>query len=108
MSEAWWKADDCITCRTCSGRAHDAVRVKKRRTLLVCCYCGVGEWTYFAPAPPPTTGEGFCFPEGRHEGKTIREVDAEPGGRQYLEWMANNEPKYREVVSQYLAAAPQA
>lgn len=62
----------------------------------------------------PVNGSGtFTFKGGKHQGKTIAEVDAEPGrngrdvGRDYLQWYADkgNDDPTKRAVKAYLAAA---
>lgn len=62
----------------------------------------------------PVNGSGtFTFKGGKHQGKTIAQVDAEPGrngrdvGRDYLTWYAEkgNDDPTKRAVKAYLAAA---
>lgn len=96
----YWPADDVITCSQCDARSHDAVEEKGRKTLLVCNFCGLGEWTYNAPKRP--ADRFHRMESGRYEGMTLDEIDKLPNGRRYIE--ALKETKLSEVVFKYLAA----
>lgn len=98
------KADGILTCYNCNGQAHDAIDEWKGKALLECCYCNVRMWTS-AFRFPETEDAGFRLKAGRHAGKTLAEVEAEPNGRQYLRWLAENDSKLRQRITDHLAAS---
>ena len=107
-----WPVDDLISCHACHGRCHDAWDDGRNRprgvsdeaTLLMCNYCGIGVWEMNVPPPPQEKNSAVRKSEGRYAGMTIGEIDAVPGGRKYLEVIANRDGSFREVASLYLAA----
>lgn len=103
MIATWWKADDVISCDRCQGRCHDAVDQRGRKTLLVCNYCGLGEWAYGAPEAP--RDESPRMASGRYAGMTLTEISKQDGGLRYLEWIRDNQPELREAVLRCLAAS---
>jgi hypothetical protein len=61
---------------------------------------------------PPTAleAESFVLDRGRYEGRTVREVDLMPGGRNYLvmilgQWQRY--PRIRDAIESYLRAHPE-
>jgi len=99
----WWPADNVAICPDCASRCHDATRQRGRNTLLVCNYCGLGVWVFNAPPPPGEQAERMKT--GRFAGMTFAEIEKQPNGRRYIEYLKENDSELSEAVSRYLAAS---
>ena len=86
------KLDGHTICDKCEASAHDVIDERRGEVLLECCFCGASKWCKApqrqAVAPVDTTE--FRFRSGRFVGMTIPEAEAQPNGRQYVEWMKAN------------------
>lgn len=99
------KADGMAVCDRCDSTMHDVLEEypEKGRLLLVCLWCNLREWVDYKPQAQSL----FRLKYGRHAGKTLAEIEREPNGRKYLEYMARTNPSLKDVITEYLAA-PQA
>ena len=105
------KLDGHTICDRCEASAHDVIDERRGEVLLECCFCGFLKWckapqrrafapadtsdqcpwsTEFRQAVEPVDTTEFRFRSGRFVGMTIPEAEAQPNGRQYVEWMKAN------------------
>lgn len=101
---------DLLTCRRCGGSAHDFLREDGKQWVLQCVFCSDIERLANPPkkpepAPPARQRDQdeFRFQFGRFAGLTIAEADAQPRGREYLEFMLSSNDKLRPRIEEYLA-----
>lgn len=94
-----------IICDRCASTMHDVLEdyPERGRRLLVCLWCNLREWESYKPAAQSSIRLKY----GRHAGKTLAEIDREPNGRKYLEYLAKTNATLKDVIEEYLAA-PQA
>lgn len=93
-------------CYRCGGGAFEEL---DDDGLLACVWCGARERLARPRRPkavPAANRDAFRFKFGRYADKTFAEVDAEPNGRRYLEWMRDTNERLRDVVGEYLDHAP--
>jgi len=93
-------------CYRCQGRAFEEA---DDEGLVECVWCGARERLQRPrrPRPEPAANrDAFRFKYGRYAGKTFAEVDAEPNGRRYLEWIRSSNERLRDSVAAYLDSAP--
>ena len=88
-----------ITCRCTSA---DMVAIDGWQCLAVCCCCATGRWMP-KPKESPKSDKEFVFRGGQHDGQTVAQVLAKPGGRRYIEWAAESHP--REFVREQVKIA---
>jgi len=100
------RLDGHISCYRCNGTARDVIGERRGEVLSECCYCGAMELCAATKkritGTPAETSE-FRFKHGRFAGMTLKEADAQPNGRKYLEWMAQNNDALRATISMHLA-----
>lgn len=85
-------ADDLFVCvdSRCKSGGFDVLAEDRGNWFIECIFCGTGQWV----RKPRTTHQGessqevFRFLGGKHPGKTIDEVAAEPHGLDYIRWAA--------------------
>lgn len=99
--------DNKHTCSRCQAMAHDVIRDERTYAVLECCFCG--QMDRVAPLmrdvrPTPKADPEFRMPTGRFVGKTLAEVDAEPRGREYLEFVRKTNEALRPAIEVYLFA----
>ena len=99
----WWPADNVAICPECASRCHDATRRHGRKALLVCNYCGLGIWVLGAPEPPSEQTQRM--ESGRFAGMTFAEIEMEPNGRRYIEYLKENDSSLSEAAKRHLAAS---
>lgn len=98
------KMDDYTNCDRCDARCHDFVREKKGELLLQCCFCSETKWVFGKAPVQKETGE-LRLKYGRHAGKTLAEIINEPRGADYLRLLAQDSPKLRGPIEDFLRSA---
>lgn len=101
------KLDDGLACHRCDAACHDIVEEDGRDWQIECCFCGLKQWMPAIPGHLKPKEVGFVFHDGRFAGKAIKEADALPRGRDYIEWAAkeHKRPSVREACAKYLLTA---
>lgn len=88
-------------CYRCDGATCEPVVGRTAE----CVWCGafVTLPRAFRPKPKPAPAGGTVRLEsGRHAGRTLAEIDAEPNGRRYLLWLRSRASPLSEAVDFYL------
>ena len=107
MAIDMWEGHECPRC---SFHGHEVLTEERTATRLECLYCGMIVSVPPIERPKPekpaaaASGKPFRFKHGRYAGKTLAEVDAEPNGRRYLEYMRLHTASLRGVIEAYLFA----
>jgi hypothetical protein len=95
-------------CERCEASAHEEVDEVRGDVILGCCFCGMRVRVNYRAIKRQVSreveGESFTFKAGRFKGMTLEQVDAEPNGRKYLEWIHTHDVKLRDTVAKYLYA----
>lgn len=107
-------------CERCRFTAFDVMQRGDWRWLVACIYCGMRAEVppVIEPEPPAGVGKskadtmkkapesltGLRFREGRHAGKTLKEIAETIEGAEYLEWYAKaGKSKFmRERVAEFI------
>lgn len=99
--------DGSKECGRCGGKAHDVIDRKPRTMRIECAYCGMIDCVAATPQRHAAgKSGGIVLKHGRHAGKTLAAVAAEPNGKEYLEALSASSPALRDPIVEVLSAPP--
>lgn len=101
------RCDEGFVCgdSACGGAAGDIVAEDGGWWLVACFECCTMVWMKAQRSLDDGERE-FRFRGGQHDGKSLAEVQATPGGGRYLAWAAEKHPRpfVREAVKKWLTS----